>query len=388
MNRITDTNFFILCANTVLPVINAEVNIASHGSLSTVSGTSSVAMMRYQDLDIFAEAASEEGAAIDVYAGHDGNMKKLFSGVLDEFDIDFDADTVSFQGRDHAANMADTKQVVSDINYKNQTVAQIVKQIAEKFDLEADITDPGVSAGADLWDGSHYMPHAQQYWSILQDLAKQVGYECFVDENKKLFFGPPEKAAGERLTVTYGATNTSSVENPIKGLKITYQPRRNSNVQVEVISYHPHKSKQTKGKKRAKAKKGRATKPRKKGSFIVGSPTKGKQSAKAGGSKPSAKPTVTIRMDGLTKEQADKKAEAIAKDIAKRQIIVKGTIPGKAGLRLHSSFKIQKEKLDVLGFDAADYVLTAITHHLENPSSGSGAGWTTSITAMTEPEVE
>lgn len=381
---IREASFYVVIANQFFPCTEVEVELASNGSLSTVDGRSSLAMLRYQGIDIYGEAASKEGAAIDVYAGYDGNAERLFSGVLDEFDLDMDGDIITFSGRDHAAALTDTKDVPSNINYKNQTIGQIVEEIAKQYDLKSDVTDPGIKAGADLYDENAYMPHAQPPWNMLQDLAKQVGYECFIKPGtKELFFGPTEEAGGDEIKVIYGAKEEGS-ERPIRNLKITYQPRRNGNVDVEVISYHPTQAKSIKGKASAK---GKRKSGKSKGKFIVGHPQKGKQTAKSGGSKPSAKPTVVIRQDGLTKEQADKKAEAIAKDIAKRQIIIKGTIEGMTDAKVHSKLNLKEGELNIFGFDSGEYLISAVRHKLRMPQGGSGGGWTTELTAMTEPEV-
>lgn len=382
---IRTVNVFTVIANQFFPVTNVEVSLGSNGSLSTVNGTSSIAMLRSRGIDIYKENQAEEGASIDVYAGYDGNATRIFSGVLDEFELDMDNDVITFQGRDHAANMADTKEVPSGLDYKNQTIGQIVKQIAEKFELTPKVTDPGTKAGTEQYGKAAYMPHAQQYWSMLQDLAAQCGYECYVTPEKELFFGPLEKSAGGATADYTYAPGPQDSDTPIRGLKFKYQPRRNGNVDVEVVSYHPTQNKHVRGKATAKAKSANSSKA--KGKFVVGKPTKGVQSAKSGGTKPSAKPKVVRRMDGLTKEQADAKAEAIAKDIAKRQVIVSGQVEGDETIKIHSKLKVKPGQLSVMGFDALSYFVTSVSHKFDMPSGGEGGGYMTSITAMTEPEV-
>lgn len=372
-------NCYCVIDGGYLPVLTLDLSLGSNGSLSTVRGTSSLTLLANNGIDIYAAGQMDKGASIQVYLGFDQNSKKKFSGVLDESEFDIDGDSITFSGRDNAAALTDTKEVTTKINYKNQTIGQIVTQIANVFNLTPLVTEPGLQAGPTLWDSSAYMPHGQEYWSMLQDLAEQVGYECFVTENDELFFGPTELAGGSPITVTHGSDSTqTNVQNPIIKPVFLYQPRKNANIEVNVISYHPIRGQLTKSVAKGVAQPGGT------GSKIGGSYVTGTSSGqtKSGGGQPSTKPIVVRRRDGLTQEAADALAQSMAKDIAKREIIFKCKSEGLLEARQHSPLKIVQGKVYLFGFDKRYYIIATVNHHYSMTD-----GFTTDIEALTKPTI-
>ena len=374
-------NCYCVIDGTFLPMLTIDVSLGSNGSLSTVNGSSSLTILATSGIDPYEAGQKDDGAAIDVYMGFGNNPIRVFSGVLDDFDFDPGNDKIDFCGRDNAAALADTKQTTSALNYKNQTVGQIVTQIANMFGYTPMVTEPGTLAGPNLWDSSAYMPHGQEYWSMLQELARGCGYECFVTNKNELFFGPSDKAAGTAITVTHAPDPTQgNANNIITNLKMKYQPRRNSNIEVNVISYHPIRGQTVKGIARTIAPTGGAG--RKSANAFIGKSGKGIQGAKSGGTKPSAKPIVVKRMDGLTQEDADLRAQAMAKDIAKRQIIISGKVEGIPEAQIHSSLKLKKGKIFLFNFESKDYIISTVDHHYDMET-----GYSTKLTALTQPEI-
>lgn len=380
MSRVKIPQVYCVVDNGYLPVLELEVELGANGSLSTVSGRSSLTLLAASGVDVYQAGQTEEGAAIDVYMGF-GTAKHVFSGVLDDFDFDPDEDVITFSGRDNAAGLVDTKETTANINYKNQTIGQIVTQIANRYGLTPKVTDPGLMAGDELWDSSHYMPHGQPPWNMLQDLARTCGYECFVTKKNELFFGPADEAAGDAITVSHGADPLSSPENPVKQPHFKYQPRRNSNVEVEVVSYHPIKGKKIRSSAKVSPLSGRSG-SKTMGAFVAKSKS-GKQGAKTGGTKPSARPVVTKRVDGLSQEKADAIAESMAKDIAKRQVIFTGICEGLPDAEIHSSLTVKQGRIYLFGFDKLKYIISKVHHKYSMES-----GYATELTAMTKPEVE
>ncbi|HEY9678683.1 MAG TPA: hypothetical protein V6C76_11780 [Drouetiella sp.] len=387
MSQIRTIDCYFVFDNTYLPMLNASVSKASNGSQSTVRGKTSITMLQMQGVDIFQSAQSATGAPVEVYVVIDGQSSKLFGGTIDEFEPDFDNDSITFSGRDYASSIVDTKETTSSVDYKNQTIGQMVTNIANKFGYTPKVTDPGIMAGAQMYDDSAYMPHGQQYWTMLQDLARQCGYECFVTDNKELFFGTTDSAGGNDVTVNHApdVSNSTDVENPICDLKPVYQPGRNSNIRVIVVSHHPVKvTQRIKSSYQGNPFKGRAPKSNK--DYLIGkSNTSGTQSAKSGGTQPSDKPAVVVRKDGLTQERADALAQSIAKDIAKRQLVLKGKCPmGLPDAQVHSKLTLKEGGIDLLGFANADYVIASLDHEWD-AESGS---FVTSVTALNHPEVQ
>jgi len=375
--KIRKVSSSVTVAGQKLPVLSWEVKLGSSGSISTVRASTSVSILNIAGIDL--DGLNSDQPTIEVRAGYDDNEQLIFAGVLDKALPTFHADTVSFTGRDFGALLADSKQMISKIDYKNKTIGQIVTNIAKQQNLTPDVTDPGIKAGADLWDENAYMPHAQPWWSILQTLARQCGYEVKVTPEKTLFFGPPDKAGGEQISVTWGAQEGDP--NPLIECEGEYSPRRNGNFEVHVISYHPQRGQLIKATATSD---GQSITMSSSSSKSVGSR---KKKARTGGggsnsTSTSKKPVLTFHMDGLTQEQAQERANGIAKDIAKREVILRGVLEGLPSLKVHSTLKLLGN-LPLLGWDKRDFVVTEAEHSYSVPQGNSqGGGYRTSFTAM------
>jgi len=371
-------NVSISVAGTDLPASAFKVTDSSQGEFSTANISSSIAAWRIQGVEI-----PKKDDAVDIHAGLDG-LDHLFSGVVDDVRFKWDRDTVEISCRDLGAVLNQSKLVLSKYDFKNQTIGKIVKQVAEDFGLDTDIKDPGIMAGSEQHGEHQYLPSADNPWSLFQDLARQVGYAVKVDKDNVLSFKPPEESGGGTLTVTYGGDPKNNPKNPIKDLETTYQLARNGDVKVKVVSYHPTKAQKVSSEATAKGKEPSGGNKRYTAS---GQPKKTRKTRKTKSTKANKTPTVTIRRDGLTQEQADELAKATAKDIAKKQIIMSGTIEMKP-VKIHSKLKVKCVSVDILGFDAIEYCISQVVHSWDMPEEGgSSGGLFTEITAQLRPEV-
>lgn len=375
-----NVNTAVVVAGQDIPCLSWKVVLSSNGTIATVNAETTVSLLQAYGIDLLDDISATDGAEVDIYAGYDGSSTHIFGGVLDTFDPDFKSDRVKIAGRDHGAVLADSKDVVSKINYKNQTIGQIVQQIADQNGLTANDTDPGIKAGPVLWDENNYTPHPQPWWSILQHLAEQVGYEVYVTPDKELYFGP-EQSAGS-FEFSWGAPPDSGAQYPLIELKGSYSPRNNANFTVKVISYHPQYAQHVSGTASPSSNVLRGRRRKSKTEIVTLRGNTGRSSRGRSGSKPSKLPTYTYRLDGLTPEQANKKAQGIADDIAKREVIIEGKLEGLPSLKIHSNLTLQEKTLPLLGFDGLDYSVSEVTHSFGMPGSGSEGGYMTEFKAM------
>lgn len=360
-----------------LPVLSWRSSLGSNGSLGTASVTTSIALLKYSGVDLKKAAQKKEGASFDIYFGFDGNIEHIFGGVMDSARWVLGQDQITIDGRDHGANLVDAKQSISKIDYKNKTVSEIVKKIAEEHDLIPKVEDSEMKAGVEMWDSHAYIPHPQPWWSIIQSLAQKVGFEARISPDKELYFGPPGGDSSGTTTVTWGAGPEQSPENPLKECEIFFSPRRNKNFEVRVLSYHPQRAEMISGTGLPKevetalggsAKSGKTAMGSSKGTAVKN--FKGGRSS----SKPSSKPIFTYHMDGLTAEQARIKAEAIAADLAKRQVVITCVSEGLPKLKVHSKIKLKAGEIDLMGFDQGEYVVTGVNHSYNMPQQGGTEG--------------
>ena len=372
----------VVIAGDEFPVLQWKATLANQGSMGTAEASGALSDLIDSGLDLIAASQDVDGAEFDIYVGFNGNTQVIFSGVVDTCELDFDKNTFEIKGRDHAASLADGKQTMADLNYRNQSVAQIVQQIADKFSFSAKITDPGTKAGPDMNGENSFNPHPQSYWSLLQTLAESVGYECYVTPDKTLYFGPEQDQGS--VTVNYGADFFSGAKNPGRNLKVTYNPRNNTNIVVKVVSLNPQSTQPIFAKATASPValgKGRKTK-----TSLLANNSKVKYPSKGGsGSKSSAKSVYYIRCPGMTQDQAQKRAQAMADDIAKHQIIVEMEIEGLPSLVLHSQVSIVQSTIDLYGFAGVNLNVAEVTHEFTTPEGGTG-GYLTSFRAIAQVE--
>lgn len=321
-------------------------------------------------LDIFAESQSMNGAELDIYAGYDGSSDLIFSGVVDECEIDVDENTFKVSGRDHAASLMDGRQTLAGLNYRNRSVAQIVQQIAQKFNFSTDIQDPGIKAGPTMNGENFFNPHSQTYWMLLQSLADNVGYECWVTPDQTLHFRKEQTQGNFSCQYGWGPNDGASI--PAWGLKVTYSPRNNSNITIKAISQNLQSTEQVIASATAKPiqlKLGKSTKT---------SITGGKAPSSSKGSSGSKSPIKTvhyIRCAGLTPEQAQAKCQAMADDLAKHQVTVGLTVWGTKDLKIHSSVNLDQSSVKAVNNVPLN---VAEVHH----SFTMDEGWVTGFRAL------
>lgn len=377
MKRARKLNSSIVLDGKEIPVLNWRASLGSQGSLGTASATTSIALLRYAGINLVTAAQKKDGASFDIYAGFEGDYQHIFGGVMDSVRLDMKADTVTLEGRDHGANLVDARMTISKIKYKNKKVSEIVKQIAEEHDLEADVEETDMMAGIEMWDSHAYIPHSQPWWSVIQSLAQQVGFEAKITPDKKLYFGPPGADSSNTFTVTWGAGPDESPEHPLIDCEIFFSPRRNKSFEVRVLSYHPQRAEMISGNGTPQDVENAQGGGQKSGTTAMGT-SKGRavKNFKGGrsSSKPSKKPVFTYHMDGLSAEQAMTKAQAIADDLAKRQVVITCTAEGIPDLKIHSKIKLRGSRIDMMGFDSREYVVTGVNHTYNMPQEGGNDG--------------
>lgn len=371
-------NTSVVIAGQPFPVLSWKATLANQGSMGTATAKGALSDLINSGLDIIAASQATNGAEIDIYAGYNGSSQLIFSGVVDQCDLDWDENTFEIKARDFSACLADGKQTVSNINYRNQSVASIVKQIAGQFGFKTNITDPGIPAGPLMNGENVFNPQPRNYWNLLQSLAEDVGYECYMLPNQTLYFGPEQDQG--IVTVNYGAARGSGVQNPGWGLKVTYNPRNNTNIIVRAVSVNSQTTQPVVAAATATPiplGQGRKTK-----SSLGGGYFKPKYPGRSGSVTP-AKSIYYIRCPGMSVQQAQAKCQAMANNLAKHQIIVDMTIEGLPSLVLHSHVKLVQNNIDLYGFAGVDLNVAEVTHAFETPDDdASTGGYTTSFRAF------
>lgn len=156
--------------------------------------------------------------AVDAVGGTPA-WKQLITGVLDEYDLDFEAFTVQAQGRDMSARLIDTEIVES---FPNSRASELATRFASEHGLKAEVVDSPASAGAN-YDGQASAMTASSFsqavsqWDFLAHHAQREGYDLWV-EGDTLHYKPRVQPDRSNVwvvkyspgTSTPGGANTST----------------------------------------------------------------------------------------------------------------------------------------------------------------------------------
>lgn len=432
----TDETHTVTIGGTVMPFMRYEMTGGAYGSVGHVTIHTTQTILKGIGLDLFALTSGAPGfveVAIEVQqnppattpiGGYGGGAPRstasttrtrIFGGEYLRTDFDLDADLVIVHARDWAGVLVDQKRVltkigkaiervlaplapgrvtVAGISNENQKVSDIITSICTEFGftpllhLSSAGRNPTVGTLYGSADQS-FITVPQSLWTILNQLARDTGYVTYVTPKKELFFG--EAGAGQdTLHLAYNTTPGQG-QLPCRKVKIEHHPRRNSTFRVLVISYDPTKAQTTLG---------RAT--------YIGSAFAGQHGLVAGlntaqaaitadknilalqqgGSNLSSTniPLYSFNLDGLSADQANLKAQSIATDIAKRELILSATMDGMPSLLPTQMIMLTGDVAPA--FAEPTYYISAYSQAFSVPSSHShhsDSGWVSKFTALSVP---
>lgn len=167
-----------------------------------------------------ASAIVEVGAVQNSPYGPDYNG--LITGIIDAIRIDPVQGIVTIDGRDMSGQMVDSYR---QQDFVNQTASEVVAAIASHHNLSPFVTATTGNVGRYYADGYTKLSlgqysHLQSDWDLVVQLARQIGFDVFVQATS-LYFQPSAPAAGPpialALTDVQGLCvdrNISSALNP------------------------------------------------------------------------------------------------------------------------------------------------------------------------------
>lgn len=385
--RVTST---ILINGLDVKCLGWTVKVGSYGSIGSATLKTTYQQLDESGIDI---ESFEGGETVEIRVRMDASEDILiFGGIFNDDDVNLDASEVSLNCLDHAAVLVDTKTVFND---KGSSPSGIARKFAEKYGFEPVITDSpaGVVAGT-LLGASTTKPSSQPIWTLLQTLARSIGFECHVTPDKKLVFGPGGDAG--TFQFKYKANQYDTALSAVWGLRRKRNPRRNKTFQVRVYSYDHRRRQLTTGTAVAVGKE----QTQQVGAATVNNPTvspgqnrfirAGIYSAGAGSAVraqlPEGIPVYAYHINGLTPAQANERALAIAHDIAKREVIFSGSVNGLPSLIPESQLElIEANPGELRGFAGRPLTVTQIEHQMTMPQGVGSGGFSTNFVANNLP---
>jgi hypothetical protein len=425
--------------NAVIPITKWDVTLSAYGSPGTfrfttaIQGNPDLIALTQQQATISRTATglmavtSAQLTKVLIYCGYvTGNnianpgpqdLPLIFSGYIDMTEWIYDKDELIVTGRDLSSVLQDSRVIISNtptgVNatgpipefQSNITPSQLAILFAQQAQLSYLVEpSPLNSEGKPITVGyifehnrttTGYYPRPR--WDILLVLARDIGFEVFVLPSGTLYFGPPPKEdsqVAKLLNINHRDYHwrdpqypmVSAVDGgPIKTLTFKHNPRRSGNFQILVKSYHPKTVQQTDGKivlfgvpisipitgqtTKKIAVKGQAY------NLIFNELSNTTEFKNI--------PVYTFYYDGMTPDQAQQKAEAIAADIGKREFMVDAEVLGDPWLSLFSIIHMKGTATFPLGrFETVHFYPQRITHTFE---ISGGGGFMTRFQALTIP---
>lgn len=236
------------------PVALAEltVNVSRHARSDTFSGSTAL-QATGQGLGYWASVGPVEcivQAANDAGEG----FVTLLKGVLDTVEVRADAREgakIHFSGRDNSAKLIDGKLTAKHMNKK---ASDIVKELAQKFGLQAEVDDTGDNAGKIHTQDTAHLVDNDTAWNTIARLADREGAFLYFKDNTIYFKLPGSDNAGGSYPIRFVPPSYDSIaDGNILAIQLTQNVHLNKGVKQTVRSWHTRKEKNIEAKKDAQS---------------------------------------------------------------------------------------------------------------------------------------
>ncbi len=250
---------------------------------------------------------AEVQASLDAGA----SWTSLLIGRADRFRLDPITGTLDLDGRDRTADLIEGKTQQS---FRNQTSSEVVTTVAGLVGMTPDVTPTGTPTGR-YYESDHdkltlgQFAQATNYWDLIGNLARDEGFDAWVDGNTLRFHPLPTGMETPGLTVAVGQVQGYRTLDTATGLTLERDLTLARDIQVDVHSWS------------SKAKSG----------FTI--------SYKATGGKSAAVQTVSkqvgqntqryqVTRPNLTRDQALQLAQRLVQDISRQERRATVEMPG------------------------------------------------------------
>lgn len=382
---------------TPIPIDSYHVTGSSSGNTGHLTASSGMARLAAAGIDLVAmEVAAPTSLTVDLFLIEDGARAQLFGGEYLSSSHDYDSTTVSIHARDWSGPLVDQRRVLVNIlggnvgplapaeeptdgvSTQNRKLSEIVTAIAKQFSLTPDLrlakgNDPDIGTIFGDTNDTILTTTPQSLLAILNRLARDTGNIVYTTPQKHLVFGAPG-AGLESIPITYKINPIPDGSFGAIKLRFDHNPRRNQTFQVIVLSYDPTGSTLTKGvayvigsnfttNDKATVHAGMWSGPQ--AQAIMEATTA--PAGKTGTNKNNRVPIYTFHVDGLTQAQAQQRAEAIALDISKRELIGHVTSRGIPSVQPSNPATVAGEVNQE--FTSHQFFVTEYTHSFRLPAN-------------------
>lgn len=314
-----------------------SVTRGAYGSTGSFRVTSKIQGTPISIEAVAKKVGPDQRTTVVVEVSTDGGktFKNVITGDLDEYDWDYDSDKLEIIGRDYSGRLVETRVVLKDSQYTNKTPSQIATDFANDVGLVPDVhTVPDEQPIGYLGENNMSIRTATPItkWALLVLMARLSDRAVLVNPGvpPTLFFGPVDVTKPPKKYI-YAGLGLPSDPAPVKNLRGNFKLFKNSTFQVVVMSYHPGTTKTVITTTEVAGETLQFETEKKISPGIYKQGAAGATRLQIGEILKN-KPAYFFYMHGLTPQECRNRSEALARDIAKHEFILKGTIDGDVSL--------------------------------------------------------
>lgn len=225
------------------PLVECSVNVSRHARSDTFQAATPLAAtgrsMAYWasvgPVDCKVQACNDEG----------DDWTNLLTGQLDRVAVRADARggvRVEFGGRDKTAKLLDTRRTKNDPNKKS---SQIVKDLADKHGLKAEVDETDDDAGKQHTDGTNHLIDNDTDWNTLTRLAEREGAFLYLKDDTIYFKQPGNDASGfAKYPIRFSPPSEGELAvGNVRDITLIQNVHLNRGVKQTVRSFHTRKQK-------------------------------------------------------------------------------------------------------------------------------------------------
>lgn len=272
--------------------------------------------------------ATTQNFTVQIYVGFPSNPENystseldlIIQGDCDELEVDPLNARVMLSGRDLTSRFIDTK---TTNKYPNQTSSQIAAILAQEHGLMTNITPTFTPVGSYYNSQNVLMSKVTTEWDLLCYLANQEDFFVYVKQNI-LYFNPKTYDLSNVYTLQYQSPNNTNASPTFNGMRLGLFRSTTLSSDVSVTIKIPYNINTGKADF---AKAGATHRTR---SYLHNVPTPSGRIQK-----------YSFVVPGLTKQQAQQKANQILQDITLHEVRLTASLPGNNILQKNGSVQLK-----------------------------------------------
>lgn len=262
-----------------------------------------------------------DAAKVEIFAGFPpdpenfttDDLDLILVGETDEVDVKPVSDEVCLTGRDYTSRFIEE---TTTEKFQNLTASELVKQLAERRGLKADVTDTSRKLGTFLSQDNILLTTERTEWDLLTYAAQEEGYLLYV-EGETVHFHPPPDESSEAYILNYTrATEESLASSNTVMIDFSRSLTLARDVVVAVRSWNQ------------KAKKGFTQTAR---------ASKAKRTQSRGGTAQ----TYVATVPNLSQEEAIKEARRRLEEITAHEIRLNAELPGDSLIKTNTPIRVE-----------------------------------------------